>query len=210
MPFSLRKVEDLAEELGKTPKQVQQLLASKQVPVKGGYFDAGALESVNKEPDVTNIKAKSKDKFTMSPTDGIGAMKAVLDKANVDITRHMQRRANYLTCRNAKGQRQQIKVYTTQRARGDWHTATFNLRGFLSEGEPATHFMFICYEGPIAWILSKKQLAALHAKVKKAASASDMCRIPKQHRSHPHGALTLYLDPSQENYLLSKAGQIGL
>ena len=70
--------------------------------------------------------------------------------------------------------------------------------------------MFICYEGPIAWILSRKQLAALHAKVKKSAGASDICRIPKPHRSHPHGAITLYLDPGQENYLLTKATQIGL
>jgi hypothetical protein len=209
MPFLLRKLDDLAEERTQSPAQVKRYLDKLSIPSVGGYFDQGALEAVEAEPKCSNIKSASKDKFTIAPTDGIGAMKAILDKANVDIVRHLCRKANFLTVRNSHGHRQQVKVYCTQHARGEWKTATFSVRGFLRQ-EQADHFMFICFQGPIAWGMSRKQLIALHSKVKKSANASDVCRIPKGLAAHPTGALTLYLDPSQEAYLLTNQKQIGL
>ena len=210
MPFQLKKVDALAEELGKSVPDTLKFLAQHYVPHRGGFFDQGALDSVMAEPKLTNIKTKTKNSFTLSPTDGLGAMKHVLDGANLDITRHLTRRANFLTVRNARGHRTQIKVYTTQRTHGEYDTATFSMRGFLAESDAVRYFMFICYEGPIAWVLSRKQLLALYTKVQKSPTSSDICRIPKLHAAHPTGAITLYLDPGQEAYLLTKASQLGL
>ena len=211
MPFSLRTVDDLAEAQSISVADTKKYLAKRQVPIIGGYFDQGALDAVESEPKGTNIGKAAKNLFTLAGTDGVGAMKHTLDKVDLDIVRHLTRRGNLLTLRNKDKHRRQVKVYTTQRSTGSWSCSTFSMRGFLkTDGSQPDYYMFICFQGPVAYALSRKQLVALYRKVKKSAAASDMCRIPKALKDHPNGALSLYLSPDQESYLLTSSKQLGL
>lgn len=210
MAFKIRKVEELAEDEGKTVKATLAWLAKMGVPVIDQFYDQGALDAIAKEPKTSNIGKAVKNAFTLAPTDGVGAMKACADLVDLDITRHHTRRTHYLTLRNKKGHRRICKVYTTARAATDAAVSTFNLRGFLDPKEVASHFLFVCYDGPVMWALSRKQLAALHKVAKEKAASTDIARIPKRFRSHKTGALTLYLDPGIEKYVLSSAAQLSL
>lgn len=211
MAFQLKTLEAHAEEHGQTVTELKTELGKLGINHVGGYFDVGALEAVLAEPGTTNIKAKKKDRWTIAETDGIGAIKHVADKANLDIVRHVTRHSQFVTFRNSKGGRRQVKVYTTQRARGEFVTARFTLRGFLdTDRQQPSHFLFMCYQGPIGWILSHKQLIALHAKVLKRPESSEIASIPRKLRSHPTGAIHLFLDAGEESLLFTSAKQIGL
>lgn len=210
MAFELKTVDELAEEEGKSVKATKAYLAKMGVREIGGYFDAGSLEAIKREPKLSNTGKKVKSNFTLAPTDGLGAMKHCIDMVNLDITRHMTRRTHYLTLRNGKGRRSTVKVYTTHLASTDEAVSRFTLTGFLNAGELATHYVFICYKGPLMWALSRKQLVALHQSVKAAPASSDLARIPKNKGSHPTGCMMLYLDPGIEKYVLTNAKQLGM
>ena len=209
MAFRLVALEAHAEDTGKTLSEVKAELGKLGISHIGGFFDFGALEAALAEPNTTNIKAKKKDRWTIAHTDGIGAIKHVADNVNLDIVRHLTRHSQFVTFRNAKGQRRQVKVYTTQRARGEFVTARFTLRGFLSENHPS-HYLFMCYEGPRGWVMSHKQLVALHTKVLKRPDSSEIASISRKSRSHPTGAINLFLDAGEEALLFTSAKQIGL
>jgi len=128
MPFSLKTVEDLAEVQDMTVAEAKKHLQKLNVPVIGGYYDQGSLDAIQSEPKGTNIGKKAKNFWTLAPTDGVGAFKACLDKVDLDMTRHLNRRGNWLWVRNARKHRREIKVYTTSRASGSWKTSTFSMR----------------------------------------------------------------------------------
>jgi hypothetical protein len=208
MPFQLRHIDELADELGKS--KAQRTLDDAGIRIINGYYDHGALDALRHEPKATNIGKRSKGIWTLAETDGVGAMKAVLDRVNLDIVRHLYHSTNYLTVRNKRGKRRQVKVYSTSRARTQWQIARFSCSGFLDSTAPS-YYMFICYEGPIAWTLSQRQLIAIHKKCKaQGGRASDGFHIPKSKLGHKRGMLHLSLEAGDEQYLLTSAKQLGL
>lgn len=209
MAFRLKSIEVHAEDTGATVKEARLALEKAGVSHVGGYFDEGALLAISAEPTLTNIATTKKNLWTIADTDGIGAIKHVADKVNLDIVRHMTRHSQFVTFRNARGFRKQVKVYTTQRARGDLFSARFSLRGFLRPDVP-THYLFMCYQGPLGWVLSHKQLIALHTKVTRKPDSSEIAHVSRALRSHPSGAITLFLDSGAESLLFTSAKQLGL
>jgi hypothetical protein len=172
MPFQLRHIDDLAEELGSAAK-AKSALVSADVRVINGFYDHGALEAVFAEPKATNVGRAKKNLFTLSETDGIGAIKHCLDKVDLDIVRHLYHGTNFITARNAKGKRRRMKVYSASRTRTQWQIAYFQCTGFLDHRNPG-YYLFVCYEGPIAWAMSRNDLIAMHKKGSPSRSRS--CR----------------------------------
>ena len=84
MTFRLRALEDLVEELGTQAKAIA-LLKEAGAALVHGMFDQGALDAFNAEPKTTNVGKSSKTAFTVAPTDGVGAFKAVLDPLELDV-----------------------------------------------------------------------------------------------------------------------------
>lgn len=211
MPFQLRHVEDLAEDLGGKAK-AQRVLAASGVRIVNGYYDHGAIEALNAEPKATNIGKKTRNAWTLAETDGIGAIKHCLDKAGLDLVRHLYHSTNYVTVRNKRGQRRQLKVYSASRTRTQYQIARYSITGFLPSTAPA-HYMFICYEGPIAWVIDRRKLMSVHAQCKKNGGYLPDgfgFNIPKSKLTHKTGVLCLSLEAADEEFLFVRASQVGL
>lgn len=211
MPFRLRHIDDLTDEVG-TKQKAEELLRAADIRVVNGFFDDGALHAVFAEPKATNIGRKAKDRWTIAETDGIGALKAVLDRVGLDIVRHLYHATNYLTVRNGKGRRRRCKVYSASRTHTQWQVAKYSVTGFLDPTQPS-YYLFICYEGPIAWALSRQQLRTLHTRCLENEGVHPQVpnvSIPVKKMAHPRGCLSIGLEASDERYLLQAAKQLGL
>lgn len=163
MPFELREVEDLAETLG-SDAIAHKELKRRGIPVWDGLYNHGAFVAFDHEPRRTNIASKNKAYWTMAETDGLGSIKAILDKLDLDIALHQYHRTNWITARNSVGKRTQLKVYVTQKYLNRNERAAFTLSGFLKPSAP-DYFMCVCFQGSRAWVVSKKRLKGLHSKV---------------------------------------------
>jgi hypothetical protein len=211
MPFQLRHIDDLAEELGSAAK-AKSALVSADVRVINGFYDHGALEAVFAEPKATNVGRAKKNLFTLSETDGIGAIKHCLDKVDLDIVRHLYHGTNFITARNAKGKRRRMKVYSASRTRTQWQIAYFQCTGFLDHRNPG-YYLFVCYEGPIAWAMSRNDLIAMHKKCLKHGGYLEGdfgFSIPKSKLSHKTGTLRCSFEAADETHLLTSKRQLGL
>ncbi len=211
MPFQLRHVDDLAEEVGGKAK-AQKALAACGVRVVNGYYDQGAIDAMEAEPKTTNIGKKARNAWTLAETDGVGAIKHCVDKTGLDLVRHLYHSTNYVTLRNKRGKRRQLKVYSSSRARTQYQIARFSITGFLSETAPS-HYLFVCYEGPIAWTIDRRKLVAIHRKCKSnGGSLADGYgfHIPKDQLSHKAGKLVLALEAADEEFLFVRPSQVGL
>jgi hypothetical protein len=230
--FQLREVKDLAEELGSLA-EARAKLKLRGIEIWDGYYNHGAYLAVDSEPDTTNIRKSIKKYWTLAPTDGVGAIKHLIDAIGLDITLHQWHQTNWVMVRNERGQRQQVKVYSTQRYTNRHGRANFGVSGFLTPQAPA-YYMFVCYEGPRAWVVPRKQLIGLHKQcfnrrgkdlrhhiTKPTKDDPEGIKtsiwIPKHRRENPQartddaikGHLLITFDPD-DDFRLMKAGQLGL
>lgn len=232
MSFELRDIAELAEELGGLTAAKAEL-KRRGIELWDGFYNHGAYQSVLVEPKATNITAKQKQYWTLSEIDGIGAIKQLSDSLGLDIVLHQFHQTNWVMLRNARGQRQQVKVYSTQRYMNRHGRAQFTVAGFLT-GQAPGYYMFMCYEGPRAWVVTRKQLIGLHKEcfsktgkdirhsiVKPTKDDPEGIRtsfsIPRHHRlkrearneDQIKGHLSITFDPEDE-FRLIKATQLGL
>lgn len=207
MTFRLRALEDLVEELG-TQAKATALLKEAGAALVHGMFDQGALDAFNSEPKTTNVGKSSKSAFTIAPTDGVGAFKAVLDPLELDIVRHLYLRSNFLTVRNAKRQRAQLKVYCISSGHPRTGNASFTLNGFLREDAPQ-YFMLIVFDQVRAWVMSKQQAQLLHKATVKAGGKTDTATVKKADLDDLNGRMRVTLG-MESDYLLTSAKQLGL
>lgn len=205
--FKLRSFEELAEELG-SPAKATALLKEAGAPLVHGMFDQGALDAMSAEPSVSNTGKKTKNSWTIAATDGLGAIKSVIDELDLDIVRHVYRGTNYITVRNARNQRAQLKVYCIGHAHPRTGNATFNLTGFLREGS-AQFYMLMSFEGPQAWILSRTQAHALHKAAVKAGGESGGAKVSHRDLDDLNGKMRVTFSVDSD-YLFKAAKQIGL
>lgn len=205
--FKLRRVDDLAEELGSLTKAMAALREAGVLPMFGMY-DVGALDALQAEPKQSNIGKNAKNTWTLSPTDGIGAIKAVLDPLDVDIVRHLYRRTHYITIRNGAGKRQQVKLYCVNSKHPKSGNASFSMTGFLRETS-AAYYMMMCFEGPTAWALSRGQATAMHKAALKNGGEGVGVRIGPEAMEDLNGRMRVTFAPDSQ-YLLTEAKQLGL
>jgi len=205
--FKLRSINDLAEELGSLAKATAALKEAGISPMFGMY-DMGALEALANEPKQTNVGKSAKNSWTLAPTDGLGAIKAVLDPLEVDIVRHLYRRSNYITVRNGNGKRQQLKLYCINSKNPKTGNASFTMTGFLRETS-APYYMLMSFEGPTAWVLSRAQAAALHRAALKNEGIGVNVRVGREAMEDLNGRMRVTMT-SDSQYLLSEAKQLGL
>lgn len=178
MSRQMQSVRDLAAVVGGMP-EARALLAQAGISAVGDLYDSSALEAMRREPLNTNIGRKKKDRFTLAETDGIGAMKAVCDAADLDIVRHVYCGMNYLTVANAKKQRRVVKVYTRARMGLIEKHADFTICGFLREDAPK-YYMLMCFEGPIAWVIKQTDLVKAWSKLSAGGLPEDYLSCPRQ------------------------------
>lgn len=159
--FELRRVVQLAEEVGGMTA-AKRMLAEAGVPIMDGLYNHGALEAVKLEPATTNIGSANKAMWTLAENDGLGAVKRLMDRLDLDITHHQYHHTNWIVLRNAEGRRQQVKMYCSARSTRRNGAVYFGVSGFLGEGPPL--YLFMCYQGPMAWVMTRRDLMSLHRK----------------------------------------------
>jgi hypothetical protein len=223
MAFQLRDVKELAEEVGGSAK-AKALLSKAGLHVMDGFYNHGAFEAITHyEPTESNIgrSATSSALWTISPHDGIGAIKSLIDKLNLDITHHQYHQTNYVVLRNKRKQRLQVKIYSTAYYCSRHERARFSVSGFTTNMAPPV-YMFACFQGPVAWVVTRKQLASIHNKCWKSKDSSieiehtvgdrsivTTFRIPKGRKKKGRGYLTCTFHP-QDSYRLLRAKQFNL
>jgi len=206
MAFRLRAFEELVEELGGVTK-ANKAIKDAGISVLFGMYDHGALEAVEAEPKNSNIDRTKKDYFTLSPTDGLGAIKAVGDAVGLDIVRHVYFRSNYVTFRNAKGQRSQVKVYTRSSWNATEESTSFTVTDYLRDNT-ANYYMFVCFAGTVGWVLSRADLVGMHKLALKGSGQSKAARIARQDLDNRNGRIRVYLGPEEHRF--TSAAQVGL
>lgn len=230
--FELRDIKDLAEELGSEPKARAEL-RRRGIDLFNGMYNHGAFSAVDLEPKRSNIKSKDKSQSTLAECNGVGAVKYICDKIGLDLTLHEDRQANWYMVRNGKGLHRYFKCYSAQRYANRAERAQFQTSGFLTADAPQ-YYMFVCYQGPRAWVATRKQLIGLHKRCWNAVGKEvrediikptkddpegirTSLRIPKQHRftkadrdeDKIKGHLSVTFDP-QDEFRFLKASQLGL
>jgi hypothetical protein len=163
VPFEMRAVDELAELLGGVAAAKKEL-KKRGVQVWEGMYNHGAYTAFEAEPKRSNLNGPKKELSTLAETDGLGAMKSLLDSIGLDITLHQYHRTNWLMLRNAEGSREHVKVYVTQRFANRHGRASFVASGFLTP-QASAHYMFVCFEGPRAWVMSRRKLTYWYNKV---------------------------------------------
>jgi hypothetical protein len=209
MPFELRNLEDLAEELGGMAAAKKEL-RSRGVQVWEGCYNHGAYKAYEVEPKRSNI-GRSKTAFsTLAESDGLGAIKHLMDALNLDIVLHQYHRTNWVTLRNAENKRTSVKVYVTQRYANQNGRANFSPSGFLSP-YASGHYMFVCFEGPRAWVASRRDLIKMHRQVYDLKKErKDPCVekvLPLG--ENPEGIRTRFMIPYKRRHLSEKDNKDG-
>lgn len=216
--FRLRSIDELAEECGSLAKATA-LLKEAGTPVIFGMYDSGALIALQNEPQQTNVGKKTKAAWTLAPTDGLGAIKALVDPLELDIVRHLYRRTNYVTLRNSSNKRQQVKVYCINSANPQSGNASFSLTGFLREGSSA-YYLLVCFDGrgaeeeetvngPRAWALSRAQAQTMHRAAVKSGGESGGAKVGRESLDDLNGRMRLTLGTDSQ-FALTEAKQLGL
>lgn len=210
MAFELRHIDDLAEEVGGLTK-ARKLLKDAGINVVGGFYDHGAVQALFAEPSESNIGARKKNKWTIAETDGIGAIKHVLDRVDLDIVRHLYHSTNYLTVRNAKGRRRHLKVYSTAYMQVRSERASFTLTGYLSPDAP-NYYLLVCYDGPIAWAVKRRELVEIDKVIRKQGFYNDLGGWSQSQRNgeHPHGQIQARLGAVHVEWLLADKRRLDL
>lgn len=193
MPFEMRAVDELAEQLGGVAAAKREL-KKRGVLIWEDMYNHGAYQAYESEPKRTNLNANKKEFSTLAETDGFGAMKGLLDKIGLDITLHQYHRTNWLMLRNSQGARQNVKVYVTQRFTNRHGRATFTASGFLTPQAP-NYYMFVCFEGPRAWVISRRKLSFWYNKVFRKNGKHEKQEIVKALGEDPEGICTTFNIP---------------
>ena len=211
--FQLRKFNDLVEEMGSATKAHARLKAAGEV-VRNGYYDHGALDALDYMPKVTNIGKSSKHFFTLSPTDGIGAIKEKVEAADLDLHRHLPA-THSLQLRNKKLQLQTVKLYQRNYASNGRFAASFSVTGFLRDTAPE-YYLCVCYEAEEeyanVWALNKPLLTAAHKRAVAAGGIHQKApqfRVGKDHLDDLNGRMQVICRPDDNN-ILTTASQFGL
>lgn len=202
--FYLRHIEDLAEDMAGVGN-AKKYLAKLAIPVVEGYYDQGAVDAIEAEPETTNIGKKAKLAWTLAETDGVGAMKHVLDRVNLDLVRHLHRRVSYVTVRNKAGKRRSAKVHTSSYMGTRSGRALFRLTGFLDPLSPS-HYMLLCYDGPIAWAIKKTEAKTLYEEAKKKKGT--VATLPS--KQPPYGTMLVRLSAEDSQWLLTSPRRFDL
>lgn len=193
MSFELRSVDELAELLGGMAVAKREL-KKRGVPLWEGMYNHGAYTAFEAEPKRSNLQEETKRFSTLAETDGFGAMKNLLDRIGLDITLHQYHRTNWLMLRNMEGARQHVKVYVTQRFANRHGRASFVASGFMTPQAPA-HYMFVCFEGPRAWVMSRRKLTHWYNKVFRKNGKHERQEIVKPVSDDPEGIRTTFNIP---------------
>jgi hypothetical protein len=161
MPFDLRYVEQLAEELGGLGK-AQSKLREYGIPIWGDLYNHGAYKAIKAEPPRRNSGKTTHEFSTLAETDGLGAFKKICDRLELDIVLHMYSRTNWLTLRNAEGKRNMLKVYVSQWDGNSQGETAYTISGFRLPSAPE-HYLCVSFESVRAWVITSSELRKLHA-----------------------------------------------
>lgn len=211
MTFKPRHLDDLAEEVGGVSK-AKALLKTADAVLVGSWYDHGALEAMFAEPKRSNIDKKEKCFSTIAETDGIGAIKKLLDVVSLDITRHVYRGSNSMVLRNASGKRRHVKVLTASRYTIGAKRAQFSVGNVFGDSG-SQYYLFVCFDGPVAWVLRKSAVQQILQKMRDEGltSMDSSFYLPKCKENEPGGTgrLLCRLNPDSPHVLSWKA-QLGL
>ncbi len=134
--------------------EAKALLMDAQIPVISGYFDKDRLDAVLAMPK--ELRSKRLE-WNLSPTHGIGAVKACVDQANLNLSAHYLNRRNAIDITDKKGNTRLCKMYYVNKASQENTVATFTLKNFLDD-DPTTYYALCALCIPAMWIFSNKEL----------------------------------------------------
>lgn len=137
-------------------KEAKALLAEAQIPVVNGYFDKDRLDAVMAMPKELRTKRLE---WGLSPTHGIGAVKACIDAAGLNLTAHYLNRRNALDITDKKGKTRGVRMYYTNHASDENTVARFNIINFLDDA-PENYYALCALNIPAMWVFSNKELRA--------------------------------------------------
>ena len=202
----LRNITELETEIGR--QKAKSLLKQAGVEIDRDMYDHSALASFMNEPNVSNIGKDKKNLFTLSDTDGLGALKSMLDKVDLDIVRHEYVGQNYITVRNAAGKRQRCKLYTTS---SEGERFIFAISGFEKETAPK-YYMLAALKGGLVWVLKREDLRKIMKAVRETGFYTNMggWSCPSKKRNHEGGHLRAQLYHEHVSWLLNSPKRLGL
>lgn len=159
-------------------KEAKALLAEAQIPVVNGYFDKDRLDAVMAMPKELRTK---RFEWGLSPTHGIGAVKACVDAAGLNLTAHYLSRSNGLDITSAKGKTRGVRMYYTNRTSDEDTVARFNVINFIND-DPNAYYALCALTIPAMWVFSNKELRAKWNKLR-----FDTDKIKAVHLNSPTG-----------------------
>jgi len=202
----LVSLDELINEQGSKRKALTYL-QSAGIPVIHDYFDVDRLvahKAYLAQPPVRN-KAETLE-WGLAPTHGIGAIKTYTDSVGLRITAHYLRGNNALDLVDAKGNKQHVKLYYTNRVEANGQ-GTFTFTNFLSNEQVAV-YAGCAFEGPTIWAIQRSKLIQYWNRfLKKKDGFKDgntIIRATSESLTHLGGRLTLRF-AAKSPYLLSRA-----
>jgi len=156
--FSLKKLAENVNGLS----EAKLLLADADIPVIEGYFDADRLDAVMSMPK--ELRSKRLE-WSLASTSGLGAVKACIDKAELNLSAHYLDRRNSLDITNKKGKTRHVRMHYTNQTSQENSVATFNLQNFIDH-HPDTYYALCALGIPAMWVFSNAQLRAIHKKLR--------------------------------------------
>lgn len=208
----IRHLDDLVMESG-SKKRARELIREAAACTYGDYYDHSAVQSLRSEPQTSNLGRAKKDQWTLSPGEGVGAIKHLLDGAGLDLVRHVYNGQNSITVRNAGGRRRHAKVYTTSRMTvRSPQRARFTLTGY-QHAEAPRYYLLLSFDGPIAWVIKRRDLLKQHEEIKAKGFVDDGVggySIPRSCWDHKNGRMVLYLGVETHGKLLLNSRRFDL
>jgi hypothetical protein len=203
MALRLRKVELLAKELSKDVNDAINMLANKGIKVVDGYYDQFLFDAILKEPA---IRSQQRLEWGLSHRLGIGAVKSLLDPLGLRITVHDCKRAQYLMLKKGT-EHSYVKWQYANSSGVKTRTCLFQTLGFVDD-EKQDHYLFVCFDGPFGWVLSRKQLISTWNTLRADGEVTSFS-IPKKYAEHAGGALQIRFNIDTSKYELKNTKQLG-
>jgi hypothetical protein len=182
-----------------------KLLNSAGIPCVHDFYDQDRLDAHLAVPP--GMLAKRLE-WGIAPTQGIGAIKSCMDAANLRITAHYLRGANYFDVIKG-GENRHLKMYYTNKAHSEQTTAVFTFTNFLIN-EELKYYGACAISIPAMWVISRVALIKCWDRLQKNKSKlgyqlkekGTHMWLPYKSQKHPGGQLKIMFSIKDTRYAL--------